>query len=89
MLAKHPLIDSPRQFVSNGRWHTTWFLTVEELCPLKDESLKYGQEAPDLRSRSYKMAIKSSKGEKFVANKKFQVRSRLSKEHTWKGINTH
>jgi hypothetical protein len=28
----------------NGRWHTTWFLGVENLCPLKDEAPKYGQE---------------------------------------------
>jgi hypothetical protein len=89
MHAKHPLIDSPRQVVSNGRWHATWFLMVEELFPLKYEALKYGQEAPDLRSRSYKLALKSSKGEKVVANKKLQVGSRSSKEGTWKGINTH
>jgi hypothetical protein len=89
MHAKHPLIDSPRQAISNGRWHTTWFLTVEELFPLKDEAPKYGQEAPDLRSRSYKLALKSSKGEKVVANKKLQVGSRSSKEGAWKGINTH
>jgi hypothetical protein len=74
MHAKHPLIDSPRQAISNGRWHAMWFLTVEELFPLKDEAPKYGQEAPeDLRSRSYKLALKSSKGEKVVANKKLQV----------------
>jgi hypothetical protein len=66
-----------------------WFLIVEELFPLKDESLKYGQEASNLRSRSYKLALKSSKGEKVVANKKLQVDSRSSKEGTWKGINTH
>jgi hypothetical protein len=73
MHAKHPLIDSPHQNVSNGRWHTTWFLTVEEFFPLKYESLKYGQEAPYLSSRSYKFVQKSSKGENFVANKKLQV----------------
>jgi hypothetical protein len=45
MHEKPSLIDSPLQVISNGRWHTTWFLMVEELCPLKDEALKYGQEA--------------------------------------------
>jgi hypothetical protein len=45
MHAKHPLIDSPRQAISNSRWHATWFLMVEDLFPLKDEALKYGQEA--------------------------------------------
>jgi hypothetical protein len=90
MHAKNPLIDNPNQAISNSRWHVTWFLTVEELCPLKDESLKYGQEgldrrsrsyneAPYLRSRSYKLSLKSSKGEKVVANKKLQVGSRSSK----------
>ena len=79
MHAKQRLIDSPRQAVSNGRWHTTWFLIVEDLCPLKDESPKYGQEASDLRSRSYELALKSSKGENVVANKKLQVSSRSSK----------
>jgi hypothetical protein len=58
MHAKHPFIDSPRQAISNGRWHATWFLMVKELCPLKDESPKYGQEASDLRSISYKLALK-------------------------------
>jgi hypothetical protein len=73
MHAKISYMDSPCQAVSNGRWHTTWFLTVDELCPLKDEALKYGKKAPDLRSRSYQLALKSSKGEKVVANKKLQV----------------
>jgi hypothetical protein len=35
MHAKPPWIDILRQAISNGRWHTTWFLTVEEICPLK------------------------------------------------------
>jgi hypothetical protein len=100
MHAKNPFIDSRRQAVSSGPWHTTWFLMVEELCPLKYEALKYGQEYLDLRSRSYnkapylssisyKLALKSSKGEQVVANKKLLVGSRSSKEGTWKGINTH
>jgi hypothetical protein len=61
MHAKHPLIDSPHQVISNGRWQATLFLMVEELFPLKYEALKYGQEAPDLRSRSYKLALKEKK----------------------------
>jgi hypothetical protein len=39
-----------------------WFLNIENLFPLKDEAPKYGQEAPDARTRSYKSALKSSKG---------------------------
>jgi hypothetical protein len=70
MHAKHPLIDSPCQAVSNGKWHATWFLMVEELCPIKYESPNYGQESTGLRSRSYKLALKSSEGENNVANKK-------------------
>ena len=83
------MIDNPHQAVSNGRWHATWFLMVEELFPLKYEAPKYDKESLDLRSRSYKLALKSSKGEKVVANKKLQVSSRSSKEGAWKGINTH
>jgi hypothetical protein len=78
-------IDSSHKVVSNCNWHTMWFLMVEELCPLKYESLRYGQEAPDLRSRSYKLALKSSKGETFVANKKLQDGSRSSKEVNFRG----
>jgi hypothetical protein len=62
MHAKTPWIDSPHQSISNGRWHTTWFLTVEKLFPLKDEAPKVSEEAPDLRTRSYKLTLKSSKG---------------------------
>jgi hypothetical protein len=35
-------MDGPHHVVSNGRWYTTWFLTVEKLYPLKDEAPKYG-----------------------------------------------
>ena len=73
MHAKHLFIDSPRQAISNDRWHTTRFLTIEELCSIKNESLKYDLEAPYLSSRSYKLALKTSKEEKIVANKKLQV----------------
>jgi hypothetical protein len=45
---------------------STWFLTVEKLFPLKDEAPKYGQEALDLRIRSYKSAPKLIKGEKLL-----------------------
>jgi hypothetical protein len=51
--------------------------------------LKYDQESLDLRSTSYNLVLNSSKGEKVVAKKKLQVRSRSSEEGTWKGINTH
>jgi hypothetical protein len=86
MNAKHLLIDIPRQDVSNGRWHSMWFLMIENLFPLKDEAPKYGQEALVLRSRSHKLALNSSKGEKVVANKNLQVASRSSKGGTWKSI---
>jgi hypothetical protein len=59
-------MDGPRHVVSNGRWHTTWFLTVEKLCPLKDEAPEYGQEALDLRTRSYKSAPILIKEEKLL-----------------------
>jgi hypothetical protein len=39
MHAKPPWIDSPRQAVSNGRWHAMWFLKVEKICPLKDDHM--------------------------------------------------
>jgi hypothetical protein len=45
MHANPPWIDSPRQAVPNGRWHATWFLTVEKICLLKDDHVRYGQEA--------------------------------------------
>jgi hypothetical protein len=89
MHEKPPWIGSPCQDVSNGRWNSTWFLTVEKLCPLKNEAPKYGQEAPDLRSRSYKLALKSSKGETLLKTKSHRLAQRSSKQVTWKGINTH
>jgi hypothetical protein len=89
MNAKSPWIYSPRQSISNDRWHATWFLTVEKLFPLKVEALKYGQEAPNLRSRSYKLALKSSKGENLSQTKSYRSAQRSSKEVAWKGINTH
>jgi hypothetical protein len=61
------------QVISNDRWNVTWFLLVKELFPLKDEALKNGQESLDIRSRSYKLALNSSKGGKIIANKKLQV----------------
>jgi hypothetical protein len=79
MHAKHSFIDNPHQAISNGRWHATWFLIVEDLFPLKYGSPKYGQEALDLRSRSYKFDLNSSNGEKVVTNKKLQVDSRSIK----------
>jgi hypothetical protein len=30
--------------ISNGRWHAMWFLTVEEICLLKDDHVRYGQD---------------------------------------------
>jgi hypothetical protein len=89
MHEKHPLIVILCQVVSNGRWNTMWFCTIEDLFPLKYESPKYGQEDLDLSSRSYKLALNSIKGEKVVAINKLQVSSRSSKEGSWKGINTH
>jgi hypothetical protein len=51
-------IDSPRHVISNDRWHITRFLMVENLCPLEDEALKYGQEASDLRSKKLQVGHK-------------------------------
>jgi hypothetical protein len=41
MHAKPLWIDSPHQDVSNGRWHATWFLTVDEIFLLKDDHVKF------------------------------------------------
>jgi hypothetical protein len=82
-------MDSPHHVISNGRWYTTWFLTVEKLCPLKDEAPKYGQEALDLRTRSYKSAPKLIKGEKVVATRSYRSTLKSNKGGTWKSINTH
>jgi hypothetical protein len=35
-----------------------WFLMVEEIFPLKDEAPKANEEAPDLRTKSYKSTPK-------------------------------
>jgi hypothetical protein len=61
---------------------------VEKLFPLKDEAQKY-EEAPDLRTRSYKLAPKLIKGEKLLQTRSYRSTQRSSKEVTWKGINTH
>jgi hypothetical protein len=53
-----PYIDSPCHVVSNHKWHAMWFLTVEKLCSLKVEALKYGQEAPNLRSKKLQVGPK-------------------------------
>jgi hypothetical protein len=48
--------------ISNGRWNAMWFLMVEEICPLKYDHVKFSPKW--LQTRSYKSALKSSKGEK-------------------------
>jgi hypothetical protein len=45
----------PFHAISNDRWHAMWFLTIENLCHLKDEAPKYGQEAMDLRSKKLQL----------------------------------
>jgi hypothetical protein len=67
MHAELSYMDITCHFFSNGRWYATWFLTVENLCPLKDEALKVNEEAQDLRTKSYKSTPNS------VANKKLHV----------------
>jgi hypothetical protein len=52
------IMDIPHHVIPNGRWYTTWFITVEKLCPLKEESLKENEEALDLRTKSYKSTPK-------------------------------
>jgi hypothetical protein len=32
--------------ISNSRWYATWFLTVEEICPLEDGSPKVWLRSP-------------------------------------------
>jgi hypothetical protein len=87
MHAKPPWIDSPHQAISNGRWHATWFLTVEEICPLKDDHVKFSPKW--LQTRSYKSAPKSSKGEKWLQTRSYRSALKTSKGGTWKDINTH
>jgi hypothetical protein len=41
MHEKPPWIDIPHQAISNGRWHTMWFLKVEKICPLKDDHVNF------------------------------------------------
>jgi hypothetical protein len=35
MHGKPSYMDTPHHDVSNYKWYTMWFLTVEEICPLK------------------------------------------------------
>jgi hypothetical protein len=72
-------MDSPHHTISKGRWYVMWFLTVEKLCPLKDESLEHGQEVLDLRTRSYMLAPKLIKGEKVVATQSYRSALKSSK----------
>jgi hypothetical protein len=60
-------MDIPHHVVSNGRWYITWFLTVEEIFPLKDEAPKVNEEALDLRTKSYK-----SKEEKVLQTRSYK-----------------
>jgi hypothetical protein len=85
MHEKPPWIDSPHQVISNGRWHTTWFLMVEEIFPLKDDHVKFSPKW----LRSYKLAPKSSKGEKWLQTRSYRSALKTSKGGTWKDINTH
>jgi hypothetical protein len=67
MHAQTSYMDIRRHFVSNGRWYTTWFLTVEKIFPIEDE-------APKLWLRSPKQLEQevTSHPLKSVANKKLQ-----------------
>jgi hypothetical protein len=85
MHAKSLWIDSPRQAVSNGRWHATWFLTVEGICPLQDDHVKF---APKWL-RSYESAPKSNKEGNDYKQEVISSALKTSKGGTWKDINTH
>jgi len=52
MHEKPQYIDSSHHVISNGRWHTMWFLMIENLHYPIVEDPKYGQEAPNLRSNN-------------------------------------
>jgi hypothetical protein len=67
MHAKESYIDSPHHSISNDMWHTMWFLMVDKLFPLKYESLKPNEEAPDLRKKSYKPAPKKCCKQEFTS----------------------
>jgi hypothetical protein len=58
MHVTHPYIDNIIHVISNGRWYVTWFLTVEEIYPLKFESPKENEESPYLRTKVYKSSPK-------------------------------
>jgi hypothetical protein len=60
MHEKTPWIDKPHQAISNGMWHAMWFLTVEEICPLKDDHVNFPLKV--LQTRSYRSSLKLSKG---------------------------
>jgi hypothetical protein len=72
-------IDSPHQVVSNDRWHTTWFLMVEKLFPLKYEAPKESEEASNLRTRSYNLAPKLIKRENLLQTRSYRLAQRSSK----------
>jgi hypothetical protein len=62
---------------------------AEKLCPLKDEAPKYGQEAPNIRMRSYKSAPKLIKGENLLQKRSYWSALKSNKGGIWKRINTH
>jgi hypothetical protein len=53
--------------ISNNRWYSMWFLTVEKLFPFKYEASKANEEALYIRTQSYKSAPKS------IAKNKLQI----------------
>ena len=57
-----------------------WFLMVEKLCPLKDESLKESEEALDPRTRSYKSAPKLIERENLLKIRSYRSNLKLGKE---------
>jgi hypothetical protein len=59
-----------------------WFFIVEKLCPLKYEAPKYGQEALDIRIRSYKSDHKLIKGEFFLQRNTYRLALNSSKGGT-------
>jgi hypothetical protein len=77
MHANPPWIDSRCQAVSNGRWQTTWFFTVEVVFPFKDDNAKFSPKW--LQTISYKSDPKSSKGEKRLKTRSYRSALKTSK----------
>jgi hypothetical protein len=66
MHEKPSYMDIHHHAISNGRWYITWFLTVEEIFPLKDEAPEENEESIDLRKKNYKSSPKKCCKQEFT-----------------------